>query len=78
MDTGHETKTRKEHLAWCKQRALAYLDRRDLANAIASMNSDMAKHPETANVPPILRVMGMRAMLSRDEHEVRRWIEGFN
>ena len=39
--------TRAEHLAWCKQRALAYVEQGDLNNAFASMISDLRKHPET-------------------------------
>ena len=41
--------TRQEHLAWCKQRALEYVDNGDLTNAYASMASDLRKHPETEN-----------------------------
>lgn len=39
--------TRAEHIAWCKQRALEYVDNGDLQNAYASMHSDLQKHPET-------------------------------
>ncbi len=41
--------TREEHVAWCKKRALAELDRGSLANAWASMVSDMNKHDHTRN-----------------------------
>jgi hypothetical protein len=41
--------TRDEHLAWCKQRALEYVDAGDLANAVASMTSDLKEHPDTHN-----------------------------
>ena len=44
-----EQKTRQEHLAQCKQRALAYIDSGDLDNALMSMVSDLKKHPETAD-----------------------------
>lgn len=40
---------RQEHLQFCKDRALEYLDRGDLNNAATSMMSDMKKHPETAD-----------------------------
>ncbi|MGH3813435.1 MAG: hypothetical protein ACRDUV_13435 [Pseudonocardiaceae bacterium] len=40
--------SRAEHLAWCKQRALEYVDQGDLQNAFASMASDLGKHPDTA------------------------------
>jgi hypothetical protein len=39
--------TRDDHLAWCKQRAVEYLDSGDLANALGSFKSDLGKHPET-------------------------------
>lgn len=40
--------TRAEHMAWAKQRALEYVERGELSSAIASMISDLGKHPETA------------------------------
>ena len=39
-------KTREEHLAWCKARALEYLPD-DPIQAVTSMASDLGKHPET-------------------------------
>jgi len=39
--------TRADHLAWCKERALAYVDQGDVQNAFASLISDLRKHPET-------------------------------
>ena len=42
--------TRDQHLAWCKQRALAYLPA-DPANAMASMLSDLTKHVGTREHP---------------------------
>jgi hypothetical protein len=38
---------RNKHLTWCKRRALEYVDQGDLASAVASMSSDLSKHPET-------------------------------
>ncbi len=71
--------TRDEHLAWCKQRALEYVDRGDTTNAYASMGSDLNKHPETANHPAIQLGMTllMTGHLSRP-HEMRKFINGFN
>lgn len=68
---------RAEHLAWCKQRALEYLDAGDLSNAVASMGSDLNKHPQTA-CNPILMKLGMLFLINNDAGEIRRWIEGFN
>ena len=72
--------TREEHLVWCKKRAHEYLDRGDTANAIASMMSDMNKHPETAFKKDggILGMLGLMAVQSGDINEARRYIDGFN
>lgn len=67
---------RKEHLAWCKQRATEYLDRGDLTNAITSMASDMGKREDT-NIPAPLIMLGVLA-LNDGPDAVRRWIDGFN
>jgi len=40
---------RSEHLKWCKERANECVDRGDLTDAFASFQSDMKKHPETAD-----------------------------
>jgi hypothetical protein len=71
--------TRDEHLAWCKQRALEYADRGDMANAIASMGSDLNKHPETEN-HAAMQLMMMMAMAGQFDRpgELRKFIEGFN
>jgi hypothetical protein len=71
-------KTREQHLAWCKQRAREYLDRGDVQNAVASMMSDLEKHPETAVTNPVLSMLGLNAAASGRIEEARRYIEGFN
>lgn len=72
--------TRAEHIAWCKERALEYVDRGELSNAIASMLSDLRKHPETEN--HIGGALGAGMMLIpgwvSNATEIRKWIEGFN
>jgi hypothetical protein len=71
--------TRDEHLAWCKQRALEYVERGDLKNAFASMASDMNKHPDTANSP--VWGLGMQLLINghlSTEKKMRDFIEGFN
>jgi len=40
-------KTREKHLAWCKQRALEFVDRGELQEAVNSMEKDLAAHPKT-------------------------------
>ena len=71
--------TRSEHLEWCKRRAREYLDRRDVKNAVASMLSDLSKHPETA-LPPgnVLTTLGMMTVMQNDLDGARRFVEGFN
>lgn len=70
--------TRSEHLQWCKDRALEYLDRGDLQHAFASMVSGMSKHEETDI--PILKALvplGILYVTEGDTPGLRRWIEGF-
>jgi hypothetical protein len=41
------TTTRQEHMDWCKKRALEYCEIGDVTQALASMASDLNKHPDT-------------------------------
>ena len=41
--------TRAEHVAWAKERAMAYADQGDTTNTITSLASDLGKHPDTAD-----------------------------
>ena len=50
-------RSRAEHLAWCKQRALEYADLGDVATAHASLASDMSKHPGTVWHPGPMRMI---------------------
>ncbi len=70
---------RAEHLAWAKQRALEYIDMGDTAGALASMMSDMGKHPETANhaANKLTGMLMLAGQLDTPE-KVRVHIEGFN
>ena len=69
--------TREEHMAWCKQRAHEYLKTGDLQNAVASMISDLSKHPETEGAGKSMAPIGLFAVMSGDDHEVRKFIDGF-
>lgn len=64
---------RAEHLEWCKQRAREYLASGDWANAIASMCSDLGKHPETAKSREVACLLTVR-----DVPSARKFVEGFN
>lgn len=71
--------TRAEHLAWCKERALALLTDGDPRKAWMSMVSDLGKHPDTAGHIGIELGMGLLkgGHLDRPDR-VRELIEGFN
>lgn len=71
--------TRKEHLEWCKQRAMEYVDAGDLTNAITSMLSDLRKHPETeTHIGGELGAMLLIGGHMKDTQSVTQWIQGFN
>lgn len=69
--------SREDHLAWCKRRALEYVEAGDLAAAITSMLSDMGKHPGTQAEGKAMAALGMAAVIQQDELAVVRFIEGF-
>lgn len=74
-----KTTTRDEHLAWCKARALAYVDAGDLPQAFASLGSDLSKHPETAHHSGItLGTMLLCGGHLTTERQMRDFINGFN
>ncbi len=71
--------TREEHLKWCKQRALQYVDHSDLPQAYSSMASDMSKHPETKD--HIAIQLGYSLIFAGHldtAFKMREFIEGFN
>ncbi|MBK7362838.1 MAG: hypothetical protein IPJ01_11120 [Micavibrio sp.] len=70
---------RAEHLEWCKQRALEYVNKGDLKEAFASFQGDMEKHPETRGHKALQ--MGTMLLLGGQLLSVRQmknWITGFN
>ena len=73
MDT---TTTRADHIAWCKERALEYLDNGETKQALTSMISDVKKHPETEDHVGLKLVMPV--LMSNDAGDARNWIEGFS
>lgn len=71
--------TRAEHLAWCKWRALGYLEEGNLREAVSSMISDVNKHPELeGTMRHGLGMIGMMTVRDGNPRAVREWIEGFN
>jgi hypothetical protein len=71
--------TRAEHLQWCKDRALGYIESGNVAQAYSSMVSDLAKHPETRNHAAIQlgAMLLVGGQLSTPE-KMREFILGFN
>lgn len=69
--------TRKEHVEWCKQRALHYVEIGMLQEAVASMLSDMSQHPQN-EVNSFLGLLGLMEAEKGNAPAVKRWIEGFN
>ncbi len=70
---------RTEHVEWCKQRAIEYVDSGDLNEAMASMCSDLGKHPDTVGHAGIQLGIMMQAGGQLDsDHEMRKFINGFN
>lgn len=70
---------REDHLKFCKQRALEYVDAGNLPGAFSSFNSDMLKHEETANHSALQ--LGMMLMLAghlSTATQMRNYINGFN
>ena len=70
---------RNEHVQWCKDRALKYVDKGDLTSAFASMGSDLKKHPDTKNHAGVS--LGLTLMISgklSTQDEMREFINGFH
>lgn len=69
--------TGSEHVTWAKDRAMEYVDAGDPVNALASLFSDLRKHPDTVDHAAIeLGGMLMLAGHLSTLTEVREWIEG--
>ena len=69
--------TREEHLAWCKQRALEYVDRGQPLEGITSMMSDMRKHPECKSDALDSLTMGLLMIGQlRTQEQARKHING--
>jgi hypothetical protein len=70
-----ETTTREEHLKWCKDRALEYIEMGEPEHAFNSFMSDLFKHEETKTHPKIQK--GIISYLSgrfENAEEAKRFI----
>jgi hypothetical protein len=71
--------TRAEHFNRYKQRALEYVRENDIPQAVASMCSDLGKHPETRDhIGCGLGVSLLAAGYMNTSAKAKEWIEGFN
>ncbi len=71
--------SRSKHLQWCKDRALEYISRGKLQNALTSMGNDLNKHPETKGHSGIY--LGMSLFVAKQletREEMEKFINGFN
>lgn len=70
--------TREEHLAWCKRRALEYVERGELQQAFTSMASDLSKHEGTKDHVGIAAGLPLLMIGHLDSAaQMREFIEGF-
>ena len=73
--------TRSEHLNWCKERALEYVKNGQYDDALASMLSDLRKHPDTEHSALTGATLGLGLKMAGElnsAHDMTRFIEGFN
>jgi len=73
-------RTRREHLDWCIERAIAEMDfYKDPSKAYISMASDLRKHPETDNQGLItLCIIQPMRNPHASRQEVINFLRGFN
>ena len=72
---------RAEHLQWCKDRALEYVNAGQLDQALTSILSDLGKHPETEGSLKSRAPLGMMMLITGElstKHEMAKFINGFN
>ncbi len=70
----------KKHIAWCKERALVFVDKGDLTEAYSSMLSDLSKESCTHYAWEICKELGGSLLIIGNldtADKMRKWIEGF-
>jgi len=71
--------TRAEHLQWCKNRAMEYVNAGDAQQGLTSIMSDLRKHPETESHAGIQ--LGMIMLMGNQLNNItdaEEFINGFN
>lgn len=72
-------KSRQEHMEWCKKRAIEYAKQGDIQGAMASMTSDLQKHPDTqGHIAIELMLLQVMGGLISTPAQMIHFIEGFN
>ena len=76
------TRTRAEHLQWCKERAHQEYNHykrhepiKAIHNAVASMLADLNKHSETTH---LTRIAFVFSFMVRDQRSLFQFIDGFH
>lgn len=67
--------SKDEDLEWAKNRAMEYLRRGEVRNAVLSMISDLEKIGDSRHSNPMIGAMAMMAM--NDAEEAEKFITGF-
>lgn len=73
--------TREEHLKWCKDRAMEYVNAGDLQQAFTSMCSDLEQHEENAKLHKQTNMIGFQLLLMgqlESKAQMTKWIQGYN
>jgi hypothetical protein len=70
------TVTREQHVERSKERARSLLSAGRIREAVASMMTDMRKHPN-CGVPHEIHAIGISAVTAGDAAVARAYIEGF-
>lgn len=74
-----EMMNRAEHLQWAKNRAIEYVDLGDFPSAIASMHSDLNKHPDLNYDKKLIAALyGILIAEPLTKKRVTKWINDFN
>ena len=77
-ETDTEGNERREHLEFCKKRALEYLDRGDEIGAFSSFVSDMNNEDSTRQHPALGIFQAQMISFIGNPERLRHEIEGFN
>lgn len=76
------TQTRAQHLQWVRQRAIdEFRFSGKPADAVASIISDLGKHPETAGSGQVIGALALMQLASgqlNTEAQIKKFVDGIN